>query len=83
MSVPEKLPEGNPVPIDDPIESTPNSAASAAGILRKFVDGAAFVTWNAMDVDIMASADRTVVIASMLLSIATSLERIADALEAA
>jgi hypothetical protein len=74
-----------PSPADTTAKPTPrtnpNSAASAAGILQSFIDGDTLVKYKTDDADMRLADDRAVLIAAQLLSIATSLERIANALE--
>ncbi len=73
-----------PTPAVTPTEAThtnPNSAESAGELLRQFIEGDTLVKYKTDDHDMRLADDRTIVIAAQLLSIATSLERIANALE--
>jgi hypothetical protein len=73
-----------PTPAVTPTEAThtnPNSAASAGELLRHFIEGDTLVKYKTDDTGMRLSDDRAVLLATQLLSIATSLERIADALE--
>ncbi len=77
--------EPKPTPAVTPTEAAPstnpNSAESAGRLLKQFIDGDILVKYESEDVDMRLADDRAALIAAQLLSIGTSLERIANRLE--